>query len=1084
PNYEIFILGKNLELLPIGVSGELCIGGEGLARGYLCNEKLTSEKFIDHPYKSGEYLYKTGDLTRWLSNGNIEFLGRIDHQVKIRGFRIELGEIENVLLQHKSIRECAVIAREDQGDKYLCAYIVYDKEQNNEELRIYLSGLLPDYMIPSYFVELDEIPLTNNGKVNRKALPSPEIKAGGGYFAPSNLIESKLVKIWSDILNIPSKEISTRASFFELGGHSLKATVLVSRIHKELDVRIELRNIFKYQTIQGQSELIDSTESTSYFSIPKAKTKEYYPLSSSQRRLYLLQEMDLGSTAYNMPGIIEVPRDCTKEQITTVFDKLIARHENFRTGFKIENELPVQGIHKEVQLSISNHQIRSKELSKLQKEFTQAFDLSKAPLLRVGYLEVLDGQDLLMIDMHHIISDGESHRILQEEFFDLLSGKDLPELDLHYKDYSEWQNSEAQQKRIKSQESYWLEKFKEEVPVLELPTDNIRPVMQSFEGAGVSFVLSPVETQIIQNICNEQGLTMYMSLLSIFTILLSKLSGQEDIIIGSPIAARRHSDLERIVGMFLNTLALRNEVSGKKRLIDYLQDLKESTLEAYENQEYQFEDLVEQVVTNRDTSRNPLFDVMFNLLNQTDNSDDLPVFDKEENIHRPEISKFDLTMTVTDYGEQLLFNLQYSTKLFESETIERFIRCFKQIINQLPEKLEKNLSTIEIITEEEKQQLLFDFNATHGDFPKDKTLQCLFEEQVERTPDRLVLVYYDQFITYRELNSRSNQLAYLLIEKGLKTESIVGILVERSLEMILGILGVLKAGCAYLPLDKESPKERIKHIISESKVDILLSTDLATKDYEFSGEILNISDPSLYLEKEIQNINNGLPTNLAYVIYTSGSTGQPKGVMVEHKNVVNLITGLSTRIYDSYENTLHISLISPIYFDASVKQIFPSLTLGHSLHIIPEDTRFEGSDLLRYYIQHDIQIADGTPVHAQLLVQNEETNIKGLNLKQFILGGDELKKKLIQSLFDKFDNHDLKISNVYGPTECTDVTTIQTETKESLTQQGTSIGTPLPNYEIFILGKNLELLPIGVSGELCIGGEGLARGYLCNEKLT
>ncbi|NOQ26740.1 MAG: AMP-binding protein, partial [Bacteroidales bacterium] len=881
------------------------------------------------------------------------------------------------------------------------------------------------------------------------------------------------------------KEISTHVSFFELGGHSLKATVLVSRIHKVLDVRLELGDVFQSQTIQAQAGLINSLESTLYLSIPKAKIKEYYPLSSSQRRLYLLQQMDLGSTTYNMPGKIEVPINCTKEQITTVFDKLIARHENFRTSFEIENELPIQLIHTDVSLSISNHQIRKEELSKLQKDFIQAFDLGKAPLLRVGYLEVLDGQDLLLIDMHHIISDGESHRILQEEFNDLLSGKDLPALDLQYKDYSEWQNSEEQQERIKGQETYWLEKYKEEVSVLELPTDQTRPLMQSFEGAGVSFVLSPEETQIVHNICNEQGLTMYMSLLSIFTILLSKLSGQEDIIVGSPIAARRHSDLERIVGMFVNTLALRSEVSGDKRLIDYLQDLKESTLEAFENQEYQFEDLVEHVVTNRDTGRNPLFDVMFNLLNQTDYLDDLPVFDKEENIHRQEISKFDLTLTAVDYGEQLMFNIVYCTKLFKSDTIERFIRYFKQIVRQIPLKIEEKLSALEIITEKEKQQLLFDFNATQRDFPKDKTLQCLFEEQVERTPDRIVLVYNDQDITYRELNSRSNQLGHLLIEKGLKTESIVGILVERSLEMILGILGVLKAGCAYLPLDKESPKERIKHIIKESKVDILLSTDLATKDYEFSGEILNISDPSLYLEKEVQNINNGLSTNLAYVIYTSGSTGQPKGVMVEHKNVVNLITGLSTRIYNSYEETLHISLISPIYFDASVKQIFPSLTLGHSLHIIPEDTRFEALELLRYYVQHDIQIADGTPVHAQLLVQNEETNIKGLNLKQFIIGGDKLKTELIQSLFDKFDTYNLKISNVYGPTECTDVSTIQTETKESLTKEGiTTIGTPLPNYEIFILGKNLELLPIGVSGELCIGGEGLARGYLCNEKLT
>ncbi|NOQ28298.1 MAG: AMP-binding protein, partial [Bacteroidales bacterium] len=905
------------------------ISGIGISPGYLNNEDLTQEKFIAHPFKAGERLYKTGDLAKWLPDGNIEFLGRIDHQVKIRGFRIELGEIENVLFQHKSIQECVVLAREEQGDKYLCAYVVLDKEQNNENLRTYLSGLLPDYMLPSYFVALDKIPLTSNGKVDRKSLPVPEIKAGTGYQAPQTIIETKLVKIWSEVLNVASKEISTDANFFELGGHSLKATVLVSRIHKELDVRIELREIFQSQTIQAQAELINSTESSSYFSIPKAILKEYYPLSSSQQRLYLLQQMDLGSTAYNIPGLLAVPKGYNKHQITDVFNKLIARHENFRTSFKFEDEIPVQHIHPEVTFSIKDYQITNAELSNVREDFVQAFDLSNAPLLRVGYVEISDGDDMLLIDMHHIISDGRSHSILEEDFSQLLAGKELEPLHLQYKDYSQWQNSKEQKERIKVQESFWLDKFTEEVPVLELPTDNSRPVMQSFEGASVGFILSAEETKIIHDLCKEQGLTLYMSLLSIFTILLSKLSGQEDIIAGSPIAARRHADLEDVVGMFVNTLALRNELSGDKRLIDYLQDLKESTLEAYENQEYQFEDLVEQVVKDRDTSRNPLFDVMFNFLEgePQENSDS----SQEKLIHIARVSKFDLSLSALNQGSSIHLSFEYSTKLFESETIERFIKYFKQIINQLPNKLDEKLSALEIITEAEKQQLLYDFNATEIDYPKDKCIHQLFEEQVTRTPEGIALVFNNTELTYRELNQRSNQLSHYLISKGLKPSNIMSIMLDRSIEMIVGILSVLKAGGAYCPIDINNPVERKKYILEDSKSRLLLTKNSLLGDLDYEGEIVLADEFTILPNSEESTGIKSSSKDLSYLIYTSGTTGKPKGVMIRHDGVVNTISWYANRYrLNPGEKLLQLSNYS---FDASVNQIFGSLTGGASLYI-------------------------------------------------------------------------------------------------------------------------------------------------------
>ncbi|NOQ27295.1 MAG: amino acid adenylation domain-containing protein, partial [Bacteroidales bacterium] len=1040
------------------------ISGIGISPGYLNNEDLTQEKFIAHPFKAGERLYKTGDLAKWLPDGNIEFLGRIDHQVKIRGFRIELGEIENVLLQYKSIQECVVLAREDQGDKYLCAYVVSDKEQNNEDLRTYLSGLLPDYMLPSYFVALDKIPLTSIGKVDRKSLPAPEIKAGSGYLAPQTLIETKLVKIWSEVLNVASKEISTNASFFELGGHSLKATVLVSRIHKELDVRIELREVFQSQTIQAQANLINSTESSSYFSIPKAKNQEYYPLSSSQRRLYLLQQMDLGSIAYNMPGLIAVPKGQNKHQITEVFNKLIARHENFRTSFDVENEFPVQRIHSEVAFSVKDYQITNSELPNVKEDFVQAFDLSKAPLLRVAYLEIIDGDDMLLIDMHHIISDGKSHSILEEDFSQLILGKELEPLRLHYKDYSQWQNSSEQQERIKGQESYWLDKFTDDLPVLELPMDYSRPVMQSFEGARVSFVLSAEETKIIHDLSKDQGLTLYMSLLSIFTILLSKLSGQEDIIVGSPIAARRHSDLEDIVGMFVNTLAIRSDVSGDKRLIDYLQELKENTLEAYENQEYQFEDLVEQVVKDRDISRNPLFDVMFNFLKGE--FQEIKDSSTKELIHTQGISKFDLSLSALDLSSSIQLSFEYSTKLFESETIERFINYFRVLLQSLSSNYQQKIKDLNILSEEEKQQVLYEFNNTESDYPKDKTILQLFEDQVKQTPGNIALVSQNESLTYSELNKKSNELAHYLIKKGASEQNFIAVVNDSSVKTYVGILGILRIGKAYLPIDSTLPDSRIQFMLEDCGIKTILSNNDQNSFINNSNkqfDIVNVEEIKISNSSDLNlSIHSVSPV---YVIYTSGSTGKPKGVVVEHKSLVNLCLG-HNKFY-GIEATDRSSKYAGFGFDASVWEFFPIIIVGASLYIVDEDIKLDPEKVNNYFEENKITISFLPTQFCEKFMEYDNKSLRIL-----LTGGDKL---------NSYTKRDYKLFNNYGPTENTVVTT-RFEVKKQ--ENNISIGKPIENNQVYILGKNNQVQPIGVLGELCIGGIGLSQGYLNNENLT
>ncbi|NOQ28199.1 MAG: amino acid adenylation domain-containing protein, partial [Bacteroidales bacterium] len=1077
-NYEIYILDKNLKLQAVGVSGELLIGGKGLARNYLNNLELTTEKFIEHPFKEGEKLYKTGDLARWLPDGNIEFLGRIDDQVKIRGFRIELGEIENTLLRYKNIKESVVLVWGQGEDKYLCAYVVVEETFNKEEIRNYLSEHLPNYMIPTYFVALEKIPLTRNGKIDKKSLLAPEIKAGSDYVAPNNLIETKLVKIWSEVLNVVSKEISTHVSFFELGGHSLKATVLVSRIHKELDVRLELQDIFKYQSIQGQSELISSSESSSYLSIPKAKNQDYYPLSSSQRRLYLLQQMDLGSTAYNMPGLLAVPKGKNKHQITAVFHKLIDRHENFRTSFEVENEMPVQRIHSEVTFSIKDYQITNSELLKIKEDFVQAFDLSLSPLLRVGYLEISDGDDMLLVDMHHIISDGRSYAILEKEFNQLISGKELAPLHLKYKDYSQWQNSTEQQERIKGQEAYWLDKFTDELPVLEIPTDYSRPLVQSFEGASVGFVLSPEETKIIHEISKEQGLTLYMSLLSIFTILLSKLSGLEDIIVGSPIAARRHADLEDIVGMFVNTLAIRSDVSRDKRLIDYLQELKENTLEAYENQEYQFEDLIDKVVENRDASRNPIFDVMFNLLEGE--SQEIKDSSKEELIHNSGTSKFDLNLTALNLGSEIELNLEYSTNLFNPETIEQFIKYFKQIIKEISKDPYKLIGEIKIITEIEEKYIR---NLGEGlkNISKNELIHELFSQKVKENPLNVALVFNDKVISYRQLEEKSNSLARTLRAKGVKANDVIGLMVERSFEMIIGILGILKSGGACLPIDLNYPEERKIYMLKDCEVKIVLKNENLEKEKNKPLNFVEVVD--LNKESNYDKDNSSLPIinnnkDLFYVIYTSGSTGQPKGVMLEHRNLINLIEN-NKYVNIELEKVLQFNSIS---FDVSFQEIFSTLLYGGTLYLIKDDERKEIPNLFDLVKKHSISTVFFPTAYTKTIFNDfEDIDIIPSCIKHVVTAGEQL---IISDVFRNYlKQKQIYLHNHYGPSETHVVTTFTIEPNNKISEFP-SIGYPIQNTSIFILDRFKNIQPIGVSGELYIEGASVGRGYFGRDLLT
>ncbi len=1157
-NTAVFLLDKYHHPVPLGIGGELCISGRNLARGYINNPELTAESFClrrpgrmlfegtgilkgtgknhrqpcNHatmqlyPHHSPQYpitpsphhpIYRTGDLARWLIDGNIEFLGRTDFQVKIRGFRIELGEIESQLIKHHDIKKALVINRESEtGDNYLCAYIVpYSSESTGSIdttlLAEYLAETLPAYMIPAFFVLLEEIPLTPNGKIHRKALPEPVITLDEGYAPPTNEIEKKLAAIWSEILGVQKTVISRNDNFFNLGGHSLKATVLAARIHKEMNIKIPLAEIFKTPTIKGMFAYLNQARKERYGAIEPGEKKEYYVQSSAQKRMYILQQMEPGNINYNMPQFFLFTGPDEKEKLRLILKQLTARHESLRTSFHMVDDQPVQRIHDQVTLVVSEEEPGEAIL----QDFVRPFDLTRAPLLRVGLVETEPQNYLLMIDMHHIISDALSQGILAAEFPSLFEGRDLLPLRLQYRDYAQWQQSPEQQFLIKQQEAYWLKEFSDELPVLELPADYPRPTIQSFAGDTAGFVLDATATQSLKKLGENTNATLFMTILAVLQVLLAKLSGQEDIIVGTPIAGRRHDDLKKIIGMFVNTLPLRSCPAGEKTFTAFLHETKNCTLEALENQDYQFEDLVEKVKVSRDTGRNPVFDVLFNFLDR-DNINNAPgIKDQPLYQYKKNTAKFDLTLTVLNRQEDLLCSFEYCTRLFTPKTIDRITGYFKKIFDSIFENPGQKLSEIEIITAEEKSQILYEFNDTDVHYPKDKTLNQILAEQVERTPDNIAIIGPSvsvgvfvgainqsplHQITYKELNQKSNQLAYELKEKGIKPDTIVGIMMERSIDMIIGILGILKASGAYLPIDPDYPPERINYMIADSNTKFLVTTPGLTGKIKklliVNCQLLIVNEklpgcPGINNPpKEANSVNNYQLTidnlqlecsNLAYVIYTSGTTGKPKGVLIRHLSVVRLMVN-DKFFFDFNENDVW-TLFHSACFDFSVWEMYGALIYGGKLVIVPKILAQDTERFLELLKEKQVTVLNQTPpAFYQLAHQELKQPRKELNIRTIIFGGEALAPARLRQWKQKYPT--TKLINMYGITETTVHSTLKEITKNEIETNTSNIGKPIPTLKVYLMDMYLKPVPIGVAGELWAAGPGTARGYLNRPELT
>jgi amino acid adenylation domain-containing protein len=1067
-NIRIYILDKYLNPVPIGVLGEISIGGDGLARGYLNSYDSTCEKFVENPFIPGQKMYKTGDLARWLSDGNIQFLGRIDHQVKIRGFRIELGEIENLLLKHDRIKDTVVVVKGDEtGDKNLAAYLVSDIELSDVELKEYLLKDLPDYMIPSYFVQLEKIPLTPSGKVDRKALPKPGLKVSESYTAPRDEIEKKLVKIWSDILNISHSLIGISDNFFESGGHSLRAMTLVSRIRKEFKVELPLVNIFNEPIVQEMARFIKNAQKSIFEEIKPVEKQEYYPPSSAQKRLFFLGHVENIGSSYNMSNALNVVGKIDKPRFERAVKDVIKRHEALRTSFHLIDNEPVQRIHDEVEFEIEYYH----SACQLPTDFIRPFDFSRAPLMRVRLVTQDDHRHLLLYDMHHIIGDGTSSGLLAADFIRLYAGEKPQPLKIQYNDFSNWQNHLFTSGEIKVQEEYWFNLYSGEIPSLNLLTDYPRPTVFSFAGDSLGFTLGSEDVSRFKQLGLANGTTLYMNLLAAFNVLLYKYTGQDDIIVGGVVNGRRHADLQHIIGMFVNTLAMRNHPRGDKTFLEFLNEVKENSLKAFENQDLQFEELVAKLDVERDTSRNPLFDVCFVMQNFEKPQADLGEMERLKGVvfspyaFENKISQFDLTIDAVEITGEISFKLEYCTSLFKSETVRGFARHFINIIKEIGLEPETRLSNIDLMTEEEKRQVLVEFNDTEAEYPKDKSIHRLFEEQVERTPDNIALHgcmiawMHGEVgaITYKELNEKSNRLAGLLIEKGIQSDTIVGIMMERSVEMIIGIMGILKSGGAYLPIDPEYPQERIDYMLKDSGAKLLVTTE-------------NLEELPNFLTSQLPNFPLSSTTSLAYLIYTSGSTGKPKGVTVEHRSVVNLVHWFGqTYGLQAGVNLLQLTSYS---FDPSVEDIFSTLVHGASLVVASRALLADMTKLREFIRTQRIHIIDFIPALLEELLCGGE---KPDSLRVVISGGERLE----DSLKDRFLALGYRLYNHYGPTEIT-VDALVSE----CSQDKVTLGVPIANTQCFVLDRDNNLAAPGVPGELCLAGAGIARGYLNSPELT
>ncbi|SHE68728.1 non-ribosomal peptide synthase domain TIGR01720/amino acid adenylation domain-containing protein [Seinonella peptonophila] len=1057
-NQRHYVLDQAGRLQPIGIAGELYVGGKSLARGYIHDPEQTASSFVINPFIPSERLYRTGDQVRWLENGELSFMGRLDDQVSIRGYRVELGEIEAQLLAHPAVEAAVVLEMNER----LIAFVIADPSQT-DALRTYLANRLPDYMVPDRITQLDQFPLTAHGKVDKQSLLglTENIASERSYVPPQDELEETLVQIWTDVLATP--HLGMDDSFFQMGGHSLKAIICLAQIHKHLHVKVPLAEFFARPTVRELAQYIRLLKKEMYRKIEPTTNVSYYPVTSAQKRLYVIQSFSDAGTSYNMPIVLRWDGQVDPIQIESAWRTLLNRHEILRTSFQMVDGELKQIVHDQVLLNFQQIQADQEELDKQIASLIQPIDLQQAPLWRVRLIH-LPQSAILFVDLHHILLDGMSVNLLLQEFATLLRDEALSSVSLHYKDFAVWQQQAEESEHWQHDRQYWLQQFTEQPPVLELSTDFPRPPIQSFVGDYYTFKLEKEWAEQLKQLALQEQTTPYAILLSIYFLLLHKYTAQDDFVVGLPHAGRTHADIERMMGLFVNTLAIRCQFDANLSFRQLLDQVKRNLVAAHQHADFPLEELIEQLQIRRDMSRQPLFDTIFSMQNIDLKMPELPHANLTPYEYGRKTARFDLSWVVHD-DEQLEISIEYCSKLFKRETIKRMGAHYLHLLQQVITQPNRSIAELVIVTPSEKNELLDTFHRVVVDYADVKTLSEYWEEQVLQTPEAIAIVDQERWMTYQELNGRVNQLAHRLRKEGVKPGAIVGLLTERSLEMVLGILAIIKAGGAYLPIEPTYPLERINYMLAHSRISLLLTQSTLHLAISYQGQQLFLDDQSLDQEADHNPIFVNHPHDLAYVIYTSGSTGQPKGVMVEHRAVLNLVQW--HRRYYQVTTTDRATQLASGGFDAAVWELFPYLLSGATVHIIPDAIRTDLVALNRYFEQRGITISFLPTPLAERFMELENHSLRAL-----LTGGDQLRQVKPQRY---------TIYNNYGPTENTVVTTCF---PIDPAQGKLLIGSPIDNQRLYVLDEAQRLQPIGIPGELYIGGVSLARGYLHDEEQT
>ena len=1084
-NSTAVILDGEFEKVPVGVKAELFVGGDGLARGYLNQPELTHVKFR---FLEGKKLYRSGDFARLRSDGNFEYMGRSDRQIKLRGNRIELDEVENIIRRHKKISDTVVLSLDDnKGESFLVAYVMGIQKEEVESLKSSVALFLPPASIPAFFIPMDRFPLTSNGKVDSKKLPMPISEDPmSDYVAPENGIEKVVTQIWSDLTGTKVDHIGVNTSFFDLGGHSLKVIKMMSQIRINFGRRVSMKDFFRDPTIKGVSKIIQQTSWTIYHEIKKAKPSTFYPLSSAQRRLFVLHEMYPESIAYNMPMFFTIHGTLDVQLLEEALLSLINHHEILRTSFVMQDGTPVQKILEPLNSwKLARRFVGEEAIASEQKMFVSPFDLSQAPLVRTEVIST-SKRNVLMVDMPHIISDGMSLSILTRDFAQLLSGKRLKPALLQYKDYATWQHASEIRLSLLEQRKFWATELSGELPVIQLPGSFPRPLVTDFNGARIGFSLDLEASQRVRLFAAKMECTAYMVLLAMFKIFLHKITGENDIIVGTPIAGRRNLELEQMVGLFVNTLPIRTAPRGSVTVEEYVQEVREKCIKALENQDYPFEDMVEEFVTKRDMGRNPIFDVMFTYKSQGDTATELKThsitpFSQSVLL----ISKFDLTLNVNEQDNQFFFSIEYRTGLFKKTDAEQFARCITSVFNTVLNDSKQKLSDVQLLTLQESKTLLQVLRG-HSSKPDVLVLYHWLEEASRKTPHKIAVTVNHQAFSFRTINEMSNGLANRLLENKVGNESIVGLLLERSELMIVSIFGVLKTGAAYLPIDLHTPADRVEFMLNDCRANMIITQGPLDEAILYNGHVIDlIQNPIVPSTENLQNEVS--PDTLAYVMYTSGTTGRPKGIMIEHSAVISRLQWIN-RWYPLSDSD-KILFKTPYTFDVSVWEIFWWSLNGSCLSILADGDEKDPEKLLEAIYRYKIGVINFVPSMLKAFLaycENDHLEAQLRSLKRVIASGEILSVALVKEFSRVFEKNQCpaQISNLYGPTEATiDVSFYDCVFSEE-EQDFISIGKPVDNVALTIHNESYHLQPIGVFGEICISGSGLARGYMNNPELT